>query len=163
NLNFHLSFNNKINYSLSNNNNTHYFYSSKETRSKINKNRENAKQLLVKKNIPTPKGKFFEHGISHHELVSYAMEIGFPIVLKIKNRFPIIIKINNTSKKPYLNIQKSKELKKTLTKYKKRFASHKLTIEKFVEGNELHFFIIENQIISIVQKKLISIIGNGKD
>src|SRR5699024_11265202 len=34
---------------------------------------------------------------------------------------------------------------------------------KFVEGNELHFFIIENQIISIVQKKLISIIGNGKD
>src|SRR5699024_4100739 len=153
NLNFHLSSNNKINYSLSNNNNTHYFYSSKETRSKINKNRENAKQLLVKKNIPTPKGKFFEPGISHHELVSYAMEIGFPIVLKI----------NNTSKKPYLNIQNSKELEKTLSKYKKRFASHKLTIEKFVEGNELHFFIIENQIISIVQKKLISIIGNGKD
>src|SRR5690625_7848503 len=111
-LNFHLNSNNKINYSLSNNNNTQYFYSSKETRSKINKNRENAKQLLVKKNIPTPKGKFFEPGISHHELVSYAMEIGFPIVLKINNTYNI----------SYLNIQISKLLVKYLTIYKKRFA-----------------------------------------
>src|SRR5690625_7426864 len=94
NLNFHLSSNNKINYSLSNNNNTHYFYSSKETRSKINKYRENDKQLHVKKNIPMTKGKFYEPGISNHELVSYALEIGLRIVLKI----------NNTSKKYYLII-----------------------------------------------------------
>src|SRR5690625_6595500 len=68
NLNFHLSSINKFIYSLINNNNTHYFNSPKETRSKINKIKENTKQLLEKNNITTTNVNFFEYAIIHNKL-----------------------------------------------------------------------------------------------
>src|SRR5699024_12607880 len=98
-LTFYRDEKNKIKYSLSNNKNNHQFLSSKETNSNAIKNIEKTKQRFSKNNVPIPKGKFFEPGIGHEELISYAIEIEFPVVLKVVN----------SSHKPFLNIQNSKE------------------------------------------------------
>lgn len=153
NLTFYRDSKNSIKYSLSNDEKTHHFLSSKETSSDSNKNIEKTKRLLSNNKIAIPEGSVFEPGISNEELISYAKKIGFPIVLKIVN----------APKKTFLNIQSSKELKSILIKHKKRLTSRKLMIEKFIDGDELHFFIIENEILSVLQKKPIIINGNGKD
>ena len=152
-LTFYRDGKNKIKYSLSNGKSTHHFLSSKETNSNAIRNIEKTKQRFSKNNVPIPKGKFFKPGIGHEELISYAIEIEFPVVLKVVN----------SSHRPFLNIQNLKELKSILDKYKKRFASRKLLIEKFIEGDELNFFIIENKVISVAKKIPITVIGTGKD
>src|SRR5690625_4330651 len=152
-LTFYRDKKNKIRYSLHNEDKKYNFLSSKETKSNSNKNREKTIELFSKNNIPIPEHRVFNPETSYEDLVSYAMEIGFPVVLKIAN----------SSRKSFLNIQNPKELKKILTTYKKKFSSRKLLIEKFIEGGELNFFIIENKVISVAKKIPIIVIGNGKD
>src|SRR5690625_4201941 len=118
-LTFYRDGKNKIKYSLSNGKSTHHFLSSKETNSNAIRNIEKNKQRISKNNVTIPKSKFFKPGIGHEELISYAIEIEFPVVLKVVN----------SSHRPFLNIQNLKELKSILYKYKKRFASRKLLIE----------------------------------
>src|SRR5699024_12226090 len=107
----------------------HYLLCSNEKNSNAIKNIEKTKQRFSKNNVPIPKGKFFEPGIGHEELISYAIEIEFPVVLKVVN----------SSHKPFLNIQNSKELKSILNKYKKRFSSRKLLIEEYIEWDKQNF------------------------
>lgn len=152
-LNFYRDSNTKVKYSLNNKIKTFHFLSSKEDSVNSNKSINKTKRLLSANNVPVPKGKTFEADIDNEKLISYSNEIGFPIVLKT-------IKSNRNL---FVNIQSTEELNEVLTKNEKRLRSRELMIEKFIDGEEIHLFIIECQVVSAIQKKPVKVMGNGKD
>src|SRR5699024_5823706 len=74
-------------FSLSDGKKTHMFYKSKGERVKreafsIGDNKYKSKKVLEKNGVPVPKGEIVAKDVPHEEIIRYAEEIGYPVVLK---------------------------------------------------------------------------------
>src|SRR5690625_974490 len=74
-------------FSLSEQVKTHYFFRTRcdkvtNTAVTIGSDKEQTKQALLKANISTPLGKHFDEQTSDQDIVDYAIQYGFPVVIK---------------------------------------------------------------------------------
>lgn len=148
-----------IRYSLSDGKNTYHFESSRgEKLSKkafeICDNKDETKKVLAKAGIPVPEGKRFKESSTDEDIIEYAEQLGYPIVIK-----PIS---ENAGKGVFSNLKSKQELREAL-KYVRNELNYKdIIVEKYIEGIEHRIFIVDGKVHGVVNRIPANIVGDGK-
>ncbi|WP_416147723.1 acylphosphatase [Salipaludibacillus sp. HK11] len=145
-------------FSLSSKNQEHYFFRSRgdevSNRSvRICQNKEKTKATLNKKNVPIPIGEVFDTN-NDEKILSYAKEVGFPIVAK-----PLK---GSMGKGVYTNIQNEDELKEVLIDLKSLNNYPEYIIEKYYPGKEYRIYVVGNKVVGATNRIPANVIGDGE-
>lgn len=147
-------------YSLSSATTTHHFYKSKGDRVnnvavKIGGNKEKTKEVLKENGVRVPIGKRFTQDSSDDDIISYALQTGFPLVIKPTNGYQGNGVISNITTVDYFK-QSLKHIRDTLNYLD-------VIVEEYIKGEEYRVFVIEDEVVSVINRRPASVVGNGKD
>ncbi|MDE5415821.1 acylphosphatase [Alkalihalobacterium chitinilyticum] len=147
-------------FSLSNNNKTHFFNRSRgdlvtKEAVEICRNKEKTKELLDNANVPVPQGRQFLADTPIQQMTSYAESIGFPVVLKPTT--------GSLGRGVYANIVDTHELKEAIEGLRTEFNYDEYIIEKFIAGNEYRVYVVNDKVISAVNRIPANITGDGNN
>ena len=109
---------------------------------------------LAQKNVPVPKGKKFNENHSDQELIDYAKEINFPVVLKPTD--------GRAGKGVYANIQTEEELINALKNVRVKMGYKEVILQQHVYGNEIRVFVFKDKVISAINRIPANVVGDGK-
>jgi len=145
-------------FSLSTNDKTHYFFRSRGDKVAnkavgICQNKEKTKELLLASNIPIAKGHSFHVNDADNDIFNYALDIGFPLVVKPRN--------GSMGTAVYTNIQNEKELLGALNDLRKTYRFKEYLIEKYFPGNEYRVYVVGDQVIGATKRVPANVIGDG--
>src|SRR5699024_7162874 len=145
-------------FSLSNERKIHYFYKSKGDLTNINAQRITGRKHLTKEvlseaGVSVPKGKVFKKEAPDLEVISYANNLGYPLVLKPTNGFQGI--------GVFANLKNEQELKGALEHLRNDMGYKEVIIEQFIDGVEYRIFVIGEKVIGAIEKIPPMIVGDG--
>lgn len=103
-----------------------------------------ANELLINGNVPAVKGKAFDTSSDESEILQYAADIAYPILLKPlaeTNANVVISKIQNEN-----------ELLEALNSFYNKIGSHYILIEKYVEGDNYQLYVLDGKIIGALKR-----------
>lgn len=136
----------------------HYFFRSRGDKVMnrtvdICRDKEDTKALLREKNVPTPLGKEFKLN-EEKEILKYANEIGYPIVIK-----PVT---GSMGRGVFSNIRSKEEFKDILKHYKTNLNYKRCLVEKHYNGKEYRVYVVGDEAVSAIYRVPANIIGDGK-
>lgn len=150
----------KLQYSLENEKHFHLFEGSKgdkisEEANEICKDKSKTKEVLLRKNVPTPFGRKFSVEDSIDRIIKYTEEsIGYPVVAKPTDGF--------AGKGVVVNIQNAEDLQKSLTYIREELKFTELIIEKYIKGEEVRVYVLNNEVLGVIKRTPANVIGDGK-
>lgn len=147
-----------LRYTLSSKERTHTFYKARGDKVKgqafsIGSNKYETKHWLAKHGIPVAKGEKFSKDVSNDQIVKYAEKIGFPVVLK-----PVV---GAQGKGVVANIRNHEYLYKALTYVRETLNYPNVILEQYVEGKEYRIYVIEDEVIAVINRIPANVIGDG--
>ncbi|WP_096190299.1 ATP-grasp domain-containing protein [Evansella halocellulosilytica] len=147
-----------IRYSLSLNGREHHFESSRgdkitDEAYKICDNKQLTKDYLRKAGVPVPDGKRFKSDINDGEIINFAQEINYPVVVK-----PIS---ENAGKGVFANIESEERLKEVLKHVRGDLQYRDIIVEQFIPGEEFRIYMVGNKVLSAVKRVPANIVGDG--
>ncbi|WP_096190298.1 acylphosphatase [Evansella halocellulosilytica] len=150
----------KYRYSLSNNGKVHHFESSRgdkisDEAYEICDNKHLTKEYLSMAGVPVPEGKRFSSYESDHEVISFADQLGYPLVLKPTNA--------NGGKGVFSNIQSLQEFEEALHYVRHELAYDEVIVEEFVSGDELRLIVIGDRVVGALNRIPANVVGDGKN
>lgn len=116
-------------------------------------NKEVTKKYLAKANVPVPQGKMFDENNNDEEVLEYARELGFPLVVKPTD--------GNAGKGVFANIQNIDTVKDLVSYVRHDLGYKEIIIEKYVTGDEFRIYVIEDRILGAMNRRPASIVGDG--
>lgn len=145
-------------FSLSSEKSTHVFYKSRGDRVKgkafsIGSNKYATKEWLAQNGVPVVEGKKFDKSVENLEIVSYAKQLGFPVVLK-----PVV---GAKGKGVIANINDEAFLKESLSYVREKLKYPEIIVERYFEGEEYRLYVIENEVVAVLNRRPANIIGDG--
>src|SRR5690625_2136531 len=145
-------------FSLSANDKTHFYFRSRgdEVSNKaveICNNKEKTKTVISNAGVPVPKGKLFRKNTLNDAMITYAKNIGFPVVLKPTN--------GSMGRGVYSNIQDEKELRNAIENLRKERYSNYI-IEKYFPGKEYRIYVVGDKVIGAINRIPANVVGNGQ-
>ncbi|WP_163969618.1 ATP-grasp domain-containing protein [Oceanobacillus halotolerans] len=150
----------ELDYSLTLKDKTHYFTVTRgdavprsAIKACINKNI--TKDYLLKAGVPTPKGDTFGEENSDEEIIHYANQLGYPVVLKPSD--------GTGGRGVIANIKNESEFKEALSfvKYDLKFV--KLIVEQYAKGEDYRINVIGDKVVAALKKIPANVIGDGKN
>lgn len=145
-------------FTLSSDERSHEFYKTKGD--KISKkalvitgNKQEAKRYFEESGVLTPEGRRFTKEIKDQEIVNYAKNLGYPVVLKPTNGYRgigVVVNIGNT-----------KELQESLKHVREELGYLDVLIERYIQGEEYRVFVVDDKVISVLWRIPANIIGDG--
>src|SRR5690625_362626 len=149
----------KVRYSLENKHRVHHFSLSmgdkvSDKAFKICDDKDLTKQYLAKENVPVPVGKMFEEDASVKEIIAYAKELGFPLVVKPTD--------GNAGRGVFANIQDMKSFKEIVFHVREKLEFPNIIVEKYYPGEEFRIYVIENQVLGAMNRRPANVVGDGK-
>src|SRR5699024_9073152 len=146
-------------YSISDGKKTHRFSVTRGdfvSRESINsaKNKQSAKKYLVENNVPTPEGKDFAKDAADDDIIQYAEELGYPVVIK---------PLKGTGGTGVIgNIQNKEELAEALTYVRVTLKSPHIIIEKYFKGHDYRLYVLGDEVIAALKRLRAHVIGDGR-
>jgi|SRR5690625_4849819 len=161
NLKFIKSKRNKSNsvFELSNNEKSHRFVATRGdliTRDavRICRDKAEAKKYLMKANVPTPRGKEFLKESKESEIIEYAKQNGYPLVVK---------PIDGTGGRGVIaGIQDENELKEALSYIKGELGYRHLLVEEYFPGDDYRVYVVGDEVVAITKRIPANVLGDGK-
>ncbi|UTR16211.1 ATP-grasp domain-containing protein [Salipaludibacillus sp. LMS25] len=149
----------QLSYSLAYNGREHHFQGSKgdlisDRAQRICDDKSLTYEALDAKHIPIPKGRTFNNDKTDEEIISYADEIGLPVVLKPTN--------GSGGKGVIVNIQTVEELVNALKYVRGQLGYNKIVVEQFVSGEEYRIYVLNDKVIAAVHRMPANVVGDGK-
>src|SRR5699024_8750006 len=137
----------------------HMFYKSRGYNVKneaftIGGNKFKAKIALDKAGVPVPKGKLFSGDTQDSEVIKYAKEIGYPVVLKPSNAAQ--------GKGVIANIENEEFLKESLNYVRKQLGYSEIILEEHVFGHEYRVYVMHDDVIAVLNRDPANVVGDGK-
>src|SRR5699024_75390 len=120
---------------------------------RVTGNKDLAKKLFAEFDVPFPEGKRFSAESNNYEIIEYAKEIGFPLVLKPTKGFQGIGVVANIMTEEYLN--------ESLKYVREELGYMDVIVERFIRGKEYRLYVIENEVIAAINRVPANIIGDG--
>src|SRR5699024_6255976 len=146
-------------YSISDGNKTHHFSTTRGdfvSREAIDltKNKQSAKEYLINGNVPTPLGKDFNKDIQDINVIEYAEDIGFPVVVK---------PLSGTGGKGVIaNIKDKKDLEEALNYVRVKLNSPHIILEKYFKGEDYRLYVLGDKIVGAIKRIRANVKGDGK-
>lgn len=149
----------KVRYALSNGEKKHHFQLSmgdevSKEAFEICDNKELTKKHLKEHNIPVPIGTVFTDQTPHSDLVMYANEIGYPVVLKPTD--------GNAGKGVFADINSNEDLIEIFEHVTKDLNFKEIIVEKFISGNEYRIMVVGGRVIGSMIRRPASVLGDGE-
>ncbi|MFD1385907.1 hypothetical protein ACFQ4Z_03770 [Oceanobacillus oncorhynchi subsp. oncorhynchi] len=146
-------------YIISNGDKAHHFSSTRgdlvsEHTKELTKNKVVTKEILEKNNVPTPKGKQFGADIDDAEIIQYAAEINYPVVVK-----PLAGTGGNGV---IAGIENEEELIEALTYVRKKLNFPHVILERYFEGEDYRLYVLDNKVIGALKRVKANVVGDGK-
>jgi len=143
-------------FSLSSDNRLHYFFRSRGDKVaneavRVCQSKEKTKEIIKSKGLSIPKGTNFQ--ASDSNIIKYAEEIGYPVVIKPLN--------GSMGKGVYTNLRNGIELESAAKDYQERFQYNRLIVEKYYPGNEYRVYVVGDKVIAATKRVPANIIGDG--
>lgn len=121
----------------------------------IANNKHLTKEYLTEANVETPKGSLFTDKHEDEDVLNYARETGYPLVLK---------PIDGTGGKGVVaNIQNDEEMKHALTYVREQLNYKKVIVEDYFQGEDHRLYVVDDKVIGVFKRDPASVTGNGKD
>ena len=121
----------------------------------ICKYKDQTKQYLKKAQIPVPEGRRFPPEFPHNEIIGFAEQTGFPVVIKPVNGF--------RGEGVFPNVTDAATMKKILHHLCHELKYDDIIVEERVEGNEYRIFVLGDRVVAALRKTPLHVTGNGKD
>lgn len=121
----------------------------------LTKNKQEAKEMLVKNNVPTPEGTLFSKEANDEEIIQYAEKLHYPVVIK---------PLQGTGGRGVIgNIQNKEELSNALQYVRRDLKSPEIIVEKYFIGDDYRLYVLDGKVIGALKRLRAYVIGNGKD
>lgn len=149
----------EVSYSLSDKNGkTHYFSVARgdavpREAIKICINKDLTKEYLSKAGVPIPEGETFGPGASDDEIVSYAEQLGYPLVLKPSD--------GTGGSGVIANIKDKEEFADALEYVKYQLGYKRLIVERYIPGEDYRMYVIDDEVIAAFKKNPANVVGDG--
>src|SRR5690625_4879964 len=113
------------------------------------------KKYLKEANVPTPEGALFNSEHSKDEILSYAKELGYPLVVK-----PVD---GSGGKGVIANIRTEQELLDALSIVRDDMKFEKIIVEEYFEGTDYRIYVIGDKVVAAFDRIPANVIGDGKN
>lgn len=148
----------EIQFSLAGKNKLHFFEVSKgdkvqESAVSICNDKAKSKKYLQEAGLPVPRGRKFKLGTEEDKIISFANEIGYPVVVKPSN--------GKLGKNVFTEIKSEKELIRIVRKLKEE-SNDDILIEEYIEGHDYRIYVLDNKVISVIKREPANVVGDGK-
>lgn len=120
----------------------------------ICKDKFKTKHFLQESNIPTPDGRLFDQATSISQVISYAEQLEYPVVLKINN--------GSRGIDVFPNLNNHSEITRALESIRKNKSDFKILVENYIEGDDYKVYVIGDQAVAAYTRTPAKIIGDGK-
>lgn len=151
---------NRIRYVISNGEKEHHFSLSKgdlvsKEQNSICKDKSLTKNYLIKEGVSVPKGKTFGAEIKDEEIISYAEELGYPLVLKPSN--------STLARGVIVNIKNSFFMKDALIEVRQKGNFSDVIVEQYIQGEEYRIYVLGSKVLGVYKRVPANITGDGKN
>ncbi|HLR43154.1 MAG TPA: ATP-grasp domain-containing protein [Pseudogracilibacillus sp.] len=119
----------------------------------ICKDKQKAKEHLLKAKVPTPIGNIFEENEKNSAIIKQAKKIKYPVVIKPYN--------GTGGKGVIANIKNKNELIDALKYVREDLNLKKVILEKHVAGEDYRVYVIDNQVIGAIKRIPANIYTDG--
>ena len=146
-------------YTISDDEKTHHFSATRgdlvsvQTKD-LTKNKLTTKEILEKNNVPTPSGKDFDAEVSDSEIIKYAAEIQYPVVIK-----PLA---GTGGKGVIAGIENEEELIEALTYVRVKLKYPHVILEKYFAGEDYRLYVLDGKVIGALKRVKANVIGDGE-
>lgn len=120
---------------------------------KVCVNKNLTKDYLKKAYVPVPEGDNFGEDASDEEIINYANELGYPLVLKPSD--------GTGGHGVIANIKSEEEFKEALKYVKNDLNYKKLMVEKYFAGEDFRLYVIDNKVVAAFKKDPANVLGDG--
>jgi len=162
-LTFHMNrdyLNNKqLFYSLRNERRIHYFNESSGDKNtieafKICHDKALTNKYLQKANVPVPQGKTFNDSTSIDDILKYAENLPFPLVVKPTD--------GNSGQGVIVNIKSKQELKSAINRVRNQLKYRHIIVQQHVDGDEVRIYVLGDKVLAATNRRPANIVGDGK-
>lgn len=145
-------------FSLHSKERSHYFFRTRGDKVtndavEISMDKELTKRFLTEKGIPVPKGREFSEAASEDEIIKYANELGYPIVIKPTD--------GSFGRGVVANISTDSELKHALDYVRNELNESNIIVEKYIEGNDYRLYVVNDEVVGAILRVPPNVTGDG--
>lgn len=145
-------------FSLSSDEKTHYFFRSRgdlvtNEAVEIGSDKAKTKQIFRDKGIPTPEGKFFSEAETDEQILAYAQQLGYPVVLKPTD--------GSFGKGVVANITSDGEMTYSIDYVRHELGYKDVIVEKYIPGEDLRLYVVDNEVVGAIKRIPPHVIGDG--
>src|SRR5699024_7070090 len=146
-------------FSLSSSEKTHYFFRTRGDKVtneavEMGMDKEITKQKLMEANIPTPIGKEFPESASDEEIIAYANELGYPVVIKPTD--------GSFGRGVVTNITTEEELVHQLTYIRETQGYRGIITEQYIPGKEYRLYVVGDNVVAAMNRVPAHVVGDGE-
>lgn len=111
-------------------------------------------KYLSKANVPVPEGKKFDGANSNQDIIKYAKQLGYPLVLKPTN--------GSGGKGVFANIKSEDELINAIDSVRDKLNYQDVILQQYISGKEVRVYVFKDKVLGAIQRIPANIIGDGK-
>ena len=145
-------------FSLHSKDKSHYFFRTrgdKVPNEAVEKgmDKDATKQLLKKAGIPVPEGKQFSREQTVEEMLEYAREIGYPVVIKPTD--------GSFGRGVLSDIQTEEELRHSIDYLRTELNPEQIIVERYVPGEDYRLYVVGDEVIGAILRVPPNVVGDG--
>ncbi len=145
-------------FSLHSKDKSHYFFRTrgdKVPNEAVEKgmDKDATKQLLAKAGIPVPEGKQFSQEQTVEEMLEYAREIGYPVVIKPTD--------GSFGRGVLSDIQTEEELRHSIDYLRTELNPKQIIVERYVPGEDYRLYVVGDEVIGAILRVPPNVVGDG--
>src|SRR5699024_2917122 len=145
-------------FSLHSDERSHYFFRTrgdKVTNEAVEKgmNKETTKRILAEKGVPVPAGREFTIEATEAEILSYANELGYPVVIKPTD--------GSFGRGVMSDLTSDEEFKYALDYVRNELEETNIIVEKHVDGKDYRLYVVDNEVVGAILRIPPNITGDG--
>ena len=115
--------------------------------------KEVTKNMLQKEDVPVPIGKEFTNIATTEEIVTYANELGYPVVLKPTD--------GSFGRGVMTNITTNGELEEALAYVRDELEEDHIIVEKHLTGKDYRLYVVDREVVGAILRVPPNVVGDG--
>lgn len=116
-------------------------------------NKEITKQILSEKGVSVPEGREFTENAKEEDVIAYANELGYPVVLKPTD--------GSFGRGVMANITTDEECKHALDYIRHELEETNIIVEKYIDGADYRLYVVDEEVVGAILRIPPNITGDG--